>query len=40
MVTALAYQGGIAIQNAGMYLMLKSDMKELKDEIWSHRSWF
>jgi GAF domain-containing protein len=39
-VTALAYQGGIAIQNAGMYLMLKSDMKELTDEIWSHRSWF
>ena len=39
-VTALAYQGGIAIQNASMYLMLKSDMKELKDEIWSHRCWF
>jgi GAF domain-containing protein len=39
-VTALAYQGGLAIQNAGLYLMLKCDMKELKEEIWRHRSWF
>lgn len=40
LVTALANQGGLAIQNASLYLMLKSDMKELKDEIWSHRCWF
>jgi GAF domain-containing protein len=40
LVTALAYQGGLAIQNASLYLMLKSDMKELKEEIWSHRCWF
>jgi len=39
-VTAVASLGGLAIQNAGFYLMLKSDMKELKDEIWLHRSWF
>ncbi|MDO9559466.1 MAG: GAF domain-containing protein [Syntrophales bacterium] len=39
-VTALAYHGGLAIQNASLYLMLKSDMKELKEEIWSHRRWF
>ena len=39
-VTALAYQGGLAIQNASLYLILKSDMKELKEEIWSHRCWF
>jgi GAF domain-containing protein len=39
-VTALANQGGLAIQNASLYLMLKSDMKELKEEIWSHRCWF
>jgi len=39
-VTAVASLGGLAIQNAGLYLMLKSDMKELKDEIWLHRSWF
>lgn len=40
LVTALAYQGGLAIQNASLYLMLKCDMKELKEEIWRHRSWF
>lgn len=40
LVTALAYQGGLAIQNASLYLMLKSDMKELKEEIWRHRCWF
>jgi GAF domain-containing protein len=39
-VTALAYQGGLAIQNASLYLVLKSDMKELKEEIWRHRCWF
>lgn len=39
-VTALAYQGGLAIQNAGLYLMLKTDMNELKEEIWRHRCWF
>jgi GAF domain-containing protein len=40
LVTALAHQGGLAIQNASMYLMLQQDMKDLKDDIWSHRSWF
>lgn len=40
LVTALALQGGVAIQNASMYLMLQEDMKDLKDDIWSHRSWF
>jgi GAF domain-containing protein len=40
LVTALALQGGLAIQNASMYLMIQQDMKDLKDEIWSHRSWF
>ncbi|MBA4396371.1 MAG: diguanylate cyclase [Syntrophus sp. (in: bacteria)] len=39
-VMALAYQGGLAIQNASLYLMLKSDMKKLKEEIWCHRCWF
>ncbi|MCK9230385.1 MAG: GAF domain-containing protein [Syntrophales bacterium] len=39
-VTALASQGGLAIQNAVLYLMLQSDMKELKEETWRHRSWF
>jgi GAF domain-containing protein len=40
LVTALAYLGGLAIQNASLYLMCQTDMKDLKDELWSHRSWF
>jgi GAF domain-containing protein len=40
MVTALAYLGGLAIQNASLYLMCQTDMKDLKEELWSHRSWF
>jgi GAF domain-containing protein len=40
MVTALAYLGGLAIQNASLYLMCQADMKDLKEELWSHRSWF
>jgi GAF domain-containing protein len=40
MVEALAHQGGLAIQNASMYLKLKEDKKSLEEDIWSHRSWF
>jgi len=40
LVNALAQTGGLAIQNAAMYLALQNDMNNLKDEIWSHRSWF
>jgi GAF domain-containing protein len=40
LVTAMAYLGGLAIQNASLYLMCQMDMKDLKDELWSHRSWF
>jgi GAF domain-containing protein len=40
LVTALAYLGGLAIQNASLYLMCQTDIKDLKDELWSHRSWF
>ena len=40
LVTALAYLGGLAIQNASLYLMCQSDMENLKEELWSHRSWF
>ena len=40
LVNALAQTGGLAIQNASMYMALQDDMKELKDDIWSHRSWF
>jgi len=40
MVNALANQAGLAIQNATCYLALENDMNDLKDDIWSHRSWF
>jgi GAF domain-containing protein len=40
MVQALAHQGGLAIQNATMYLKLQEDKKSLEEDAWSHRSWF
>lgn len=40
LVTALAYQGGLAISNASLYMMLQEDMKDLKDNIWSYKCWF
>jgi len=40
LVNALAQTGGLAIQNAALYLALQDDMRELKDDIWSHRAWF
>ena len=40
LVNALAQTGGLAIQNASLYLALQNDMKDLKDDMWSHRSWF
>ena len=40
MVSALAHTGGLAIQNATLYLQLQDDIKDLQDDIWSHRSWF
>ena len=40
LVTALAYQGGMAIQNACLYLSAQDDIKDLKDNIWSYKSWF
>jgi len=40
LVTAMAHQGGLAIQNASMYLNLQEDKKELEENIWSHKLWF
>jgi len=40
LVNALAQTGGLAIQNASLYLALQDDMKELKNDIWSHLAWF
>lgn len=38
--SVLAHLGGLAIQNASLYLMLESDVKDLRENIWSHRAWF
>ncbi|MCX5828134.1 MAG: GAF domain-containing protein [Deltaproteobacteria bacterium] len=40
LVTALAYQGGIAIQNASLYLMLQDDLKDMKESAWTYKCWF
>ncbi len=40
LVSALAGIGGLAIQNASMYLMLQDDMDSMKEELWVHKSWF
>ena len=40
MIEALAHQGGLAIQNASMYLKLQDEKSSLEEDIWSHRSWF
>jgi GAF domain-containing protein len=40
LVQALAHQGGLAIQNASMYLKLKEDREALEADVWSHRTWF
>jgi len=40
LVNALAHTGGLAIQNASMYLSLQEDNKSLEEDMWSHRSWF
>ena len=39
-VSALAHQGALAIQSSSMYMMLQNDMDNLKNELWSHKSWF
>ena len=40
LVNALAHTGGLAIQNASLYLSLQEDKKSLEEDMWSHRSWF
>jgi hypothetical protein len=36
----LAQTGGLAMENAACMLRLQDDMNNLKQDIWSHRSWF
>lgn len=40
LVKALATQGALAIQNATMYMQLEESLKDLEENVWSHRSWF
>jgi len=40
LTNALAHQGGLAILNTSCFISLEKDMKDLKDDMWSHRSWF
>jgi GAF domain-containing protein len=40
LVTALAYQGGMAIRNASLYLMLQDDLKDMKESSWTYKCWF
>lgn len=39
LVNALAEQGGLAIQNASMVLMLQEDKKNLEQDNWLQKSW-
>ena len=39
-VMAIAYMGGVAIQNMNLYAMLKDDVKDLRENAWIFRSWF
>jgi len=40
MINAFAHQAGLAIQNSSCFISLENAYKDLKDDIWSHRSWF
>jgi len=40
LVTALAYMGGIAIQNMDLQAMLKGNIKDLRENYWIFKSWF
>lgn len=40
MINAFALQAGLAIANTACFVSLENDYKDLKDDMWSHRSWF
>jgi len=40
LISAIARQSGLAIQNASMYLQLQQDKQNLEEEIWGHKAWF
>lgn len=39
-VTAIAYMGGVAIQNMELQAGLQSDIKDLREDVWIFKSWF
>jgi len=39
-VNAIAYMGGVAIQNMQLLAMLKEDVKDLRENVWIFKSWF
>ncbi len=39
-VNAIAYMGGVAIQNMQLMAMLKDDVKDLRENVWIFKSWF
>lgn len=39
-INALADMGGIAIENAVMFEKVKDEYSDLRDNLWSYRSWF
>lgn len=40
LIEALAHAGGLAIQNASMYLQLQHDKDTMEKDFWASRSWF
>lgn len=40
LIQSLGQIGGLAIQNATLYTRLREDMKDLEEDVWSHRLWF
>jgi len=40
LLSSIARQCGLAIQNGSLYLQLEQDKKNLEEEIWGHKSWF
>jgi len=39
-VNAIAYMGGVAIQNMQLMTMLKEDVKDLRENVWIFKTWF
>jgi signal transduction protein with GAF and PtsI domain len=39
-ILALADLGGLAVENAVMFQKIKDDYDDLRDNLWSYRSWF